>query len=354
MEKVQAFRKGRGAQYNSFNRFSKIKRERDYTDEDWEEMNERGKTEFIEVFPKTIVNKVQSPDIGMMYSMNPYQGCEHGCVYCYARNTHEYWGYSAGLDFEQKIMVKKSAPQLLAKHLGNPKWQAAPIMLSGNTDCYQPVERETEITRELLKTFYKYRHPVGIITKNALVERDKDILVDLAQHNLVRVTLSITSLKEDIRRKIEPRTASAQKKLKVMKELSDAGIPTQLMLGPIIPGLNNYEIFDVVKAAADHGASGMVFTVLHLNGHLGELFSDWVYKAFPLKADHILSLVKQVHGGQLNDSRWGVRKRGDGEIAKMIHRQVRLAKEINFKGRGFPPYNLELHKYHKNNQMKLF
>jgi len=354
MEGQKVFKKGRGAQFNSNNRFNKERREREYTDADLEEMKERGKTDFIDVFPKTIVNKVDSPDVGMMYSMNPYQGCEHGCIYCYARNSHEYWGYSAGLDFERKIMVKKSAPALLEKHLSNPKWQAAPISLSGNTDCYQPIERKMKITRQLLEVFYKYRHPVGIITKNALIKRDQDIIQDLARHNLVRATITITSLNEDIRRKLEPRTATAKQKLKVMRDFADAGIPVQLMMGPIVPGLNNYEIFDVVKAAADHGASGMVFTVLHLNGQLGELFTDWIYKAFPLKADHVLSLVKQIHGGKLNDSRWGIRKRGEGEIAKMIHRQVSLAKEINFRGKGFKPMNLELHKYHKNNQMNLF
>src|SRR5690606_15654769 len=211
-------------------------------------------TQVFHETPKQIVNKVTSPDLGMMYSMNPYQGCEHGCIYCYARNTHEYWGFSAGLDFESKIIVKKNAPALLEKFLSHPDWHAVPISLSGNTDCYQPLERKLEITRGILKVLAQYRHPVGIITKNSLILRDLDLLQDLASDNLVHVYITVTTLDEDLRSIMEPRTASARKRLKTIEALSNAGVPVGIMNAPIIPGLNHHEIPNVLKAAADHVA----------------------------------------------------------------------------------------------------
>lgn len=348
------YKKGRGAQQNINNKFHQHQYERDYTDEDIDEINDQPKSNYTVVHPKTIVNKVTSPDVGLLYSLNPYQGCEHGCIYCYARNSHEYWGYGAGLDFEQQILVKRNAPELLREFLKKPTWQAQTIMLSGNTDCYQPIERKEQITRKLLQTFYEFRHPVGIITKNVLLRRDFDVIEQLAKHNLIHVTVSITSLKEELRRKLEPRTATAKQKLKIIEECASRNIPVQLMMGPIIPGLNNYEIFDVSKAAANAGAYNMVFTVVHLNGHIGELFTDWVKKAFPLKAERTLSLIKQVHNGNLNDSRWGIRKRGEGEIARMIHRQVALAKEKYFRGKSVPKLNVSLHQHYKTDQLNLF
>ena len=208
----------------------------------------RSRTNYIPIFPKTIVNKVTSPDVGMKYSLNPYQGCEHGCIYCYARNTHEYWGYGAGLDFEQIILVKKEAPNLLEEKLKSKNWQAETIVLSGNTDCYQPAEKKFGITRECLKVFLNYRHPVGIITKNALVLRDLDILKELAKDHLIAVNVSITSLSEDTRRILEPRTASIKKRLETIRLLADNGIPVNAMLAPIIPGINSHEIMDMAKA----------------------------------------------------------------------------------------------------------
>jgi len=347
-------KKGRGAQKKINNKFHEYQYEREWTDEDAEEYTKTPKTEFQLIHPKSIVNKVTSPDVGMMYSMNPYQGCEHGCIYCYARNSHEYWGYGAGLDFETKIMLKRNAPLLLESHLQNPNWQAYPIMMSGNTDCYQPIERKERLTRKCLEVFWNYRHPVGMITKNSLVLRDLDILKKLAADNLVHVTISITSLHEDIRRKLEPRTSSVKQKLKTIKILTDEGIPTQLMMGPIIPGLTDHEIFDVAKAAADAGAVNMVFTMVRLNGQIGSLFLDWVVQAFPSKADKIISLIKQVHNGKLNDSRWGVRKRGDGKLATIIHRQIAMAKSKYMSGRQTPAYNLELHEHYKSKQLNLF
>ncbi|MBX9851555.1 MAG: radical SAM protein, partial [Cytophagaceae bacterium] len=216
--------KGRGAQLNTQNKFLKNA----YVTEHIEGLDEpifsNSKTQFFHENPKKIVNKVDSPDLGLMYSMNPYQGCEHGCIYCYARNSHEYWGFSAGLDFERKIIIKENAPYLLEKYLNNPKYEAYPIMLSGNTDCYQPIERKKEITRKMLQVLWKFRHPVGIITKNSLILRDLDILADLASLDLVHVNVSLTSLNEDLRQKLEPRTASSLNRLKVIEKLSAKNI----------------------------------------------------------------------------------------------------------------------------------
>ena len=234
--------KGRGAQQNVANRFSELTHEER---DDFKEylMQEEGeisqpKTTFIKTYPKSIVNEVPSPDISMQYSLNPYQGCEHGCIYCFARNTHEFWGYGAGLDFEQKVLVKENASTLLEKHFQKKSWQVTPIILSGNTDCYQPIEKKLEITRSLLKLFLAYKHPVGIITKNALVQRDIDILQELAKDQLVRVMISVTSLSEKTRSIVEPRTASINKRLQTIEKLTVAGIPVGVMVAPIIPGIN--------------------------------------------------------------------------------------------------------------------
>ncbi len=229
------FEKGRGAQINPKNRFLKGEYVQEHAEaiDEWE--HEKRHTEYILDDSKTLVNKVTSPDVGMMYSANPYQGCEHGCVYCYARNSHEYWGYSAGIDFESRIAVKKNAPALLRKFFENKSWEPATISLSGNTDCYQPIERRMKITRALLEICLEYRNPVGIITKNALVLRDLDIIKELASMNLVRVFTSITSLDEGLRQVMEPRTASYRSRLKVVETLSKEGVPTGIMNAPLIP-----------------------------------------------------------------------------------------------------------------------
>ena len=227
LDKVKAYQKGRGAQLNPNNKFSKFQHEEDleYKEHCYQNQEVQSKlaTEFIPTHPKTLVNKVNSPDIPFSYSMNPYQGCEHGCIYCYARVTHEFWGYSAGQDFEQKILVKENAPALLEKRLKSKSWKVAPIMLSGNTDCYQPIERKLGITRRLLEVAWKHRQPVGIITKNALLTRDLDILSDMAQMNLVKVAISLTSLNENLRSLLEPRTSSAKQKFIGHKKINGCG-----------------------------------------------------------------------------------------------------------------------------------
>jgi DNA repair photolyase len=321
-EKVQ-YRHGRGAQFNTKNRFIKneITQENVEAVDDWEESNV--KTQYIEMQSKTIVNKVESKDVGMGYSMNPYAGCEHGCIYCYARNVHEYWGYSAGLDFEQKILIKKNAPQLLRKFLEHPKWECAPIMLSGNTDCYQPAEQQYCLTRGLLEVCNEFNQPVGILTKNSSILKDKDVLQEMAKKNIVSAMVSITSFNEDLRRSMEPRTSTAKQKLKVIEELSKAGVRMGVMMGPMIPGLNEHEMQRIMKEAADHGATFTAYTFIRLNGAIKFLFNDWLYKNFPNQADKVWRLIEQSHDGKVNDSRFGVRMRGEGNIAQMVAQQYK-------------------------------
>lgn len=350
----ERFDKGRGAQFNPKNRFLKG----EYTVmhpeaiDDWEA--EERKTEYIFDDSKTLVNKITSPDVGMMYSANPYQGCEHGCIYCYARNSHEYWGYSAGMDFESRIVVKKNAPALLKQFFENKNWVPAPISLSGNTDCYQPIERKMKITRKLLEICLEYRNPVGVLSKNALVLRDLDVLQELAKLNLVRVFSSITSLNEDLRRVLEPRTASYRSRLKVVETMAKNGIPTGIMNAPIIPGLNDTDMHDVLKAASEAGALWAGYTVVRLNGAIGPIFHDWLYKSFPDRADKVWNMISACHGGHVNDSRWGNRMVGDGRFAELIRDQFKLyCKKFGLNGTKME-YNVSDFRRAGNRQLPLF
>jgi DNA repair photolyase len=352
-DESRPYLKGRGAQINPANPYNRIIYDKDPLPQ--EEMEgAQIRTEYIEVHPKTILNKVDSPDIGLSWSLNPYQGCEHGCVYCYARNTHTYWGYSAGLEFEQKILVKKKAAHLLEEQLRKPKWQPLPIMLAGNTDCYQPAESRFEITREILQVLWKYRHPVGLITKNSLVLRDLDILKKMAKERLVKVSISVTTLQEDLRRFLEPRTASVNSRLKTIKALAENGIPVNVMLAPIIPGLNDHEIMDMAGTVSEAGALSIAYTVVRLNGDVAEIFEDWIRKNMPDRADRVLNRIRDCHGGKLNDSRFGTRMSGEGKIAEMIAQQFQLAKRRFFHDKKMPPYNLDLYGQFKNPQLDLF
>ena len=314
---------GRGAQFNTKNKFLKgeITRLHSEAIDDWQ--LQLKPTQYIEQQSKSIVNKVESQDVGMSYSMNPYAGCEHGCIYCFARNVHEYWGYSAGLDFEQKIIVKKNAPQLLRKFLMHPRWTATPIMLSGNTDCYQPAEQKYRLTRGMLEVCNDFNQPVGILTKNSWILKDKDVLQEMGKKNIVSAMVSITSLNENLRRRLEPRTTTAVQKLKVINELSKAGVRMGVMLGPMIPGLNEHEMQRIMKAAADNGATFTAYTFIRLNGAIKFLFHDWLYKNFPDRADKVWHLIEQSHNGNVSDSRWGVRMRGEGSIAQMVAQQYK-------------------------------
>lgn len=334
--------KGRGAQHNPLNPFDRHHQERSHEEGiDLPEDRSSGNTERIEVFPKSIVNTVKSPDVGMDYSLNPYQGCEHGCTYCYARNSHNYWGYSAGLDFERKILVKKEAVQLLEAKLRELAWKPCAIALSGNTDCYQPIEKELEITRSLLQTFLEYRHPVGIITKNALVCRDLDILRKLNKLGLVKVVISITTLDEQLRRSMEPRTASIAKRFETVGKLSEAGIPVQVMMAPLIPGLNSHEIMPLVERAAARGARRVGYTVLRLNGAIADIFGRWLQTYYPDRAEKVLHQISELHGGVLSDSRFGKRMKGEGNLAKMIADTFRIARQRYLGEQDWPEYQTQ-------------
>ena len=343
--------KGRGAQINPFNPYHDKNYIQEHIEGLDEEMITDRETLFFTEFPKKVLNKVDSPDVGMMYSINPYQGCEHGCIYCYARNSHNYWGFSAGLDFESRIIVKPNAPELLEKVFMNPKWEPYPIHISGNTDCYQPVERKMRITRRLLEVCLKFKNPLGMLTKNQLIARDIDILSELAKDRLVHTLISITGLKEEIRLKMEPRTASYPARLKTMEKIASAGIPIGVMIGPIIPGLNDDQLPDIMKAAADHGAHTATFTMIRLNGAIQQIFTDWVWKAFPDKAQRILSNIRSLHEGRLNDSRWGVRMRGDGELASVIHQMFYLMREKYMGDK--PDFHYNLKAFRRPGQMTL-
>ena len=337
--------KGRGAQVNPANRFQEWNYDPPFEEEK--------PTEYLIVHPKTILNKVNSPDIGMAWSMNPYQGCEHGCVYCYARNTHNYWGYSAGVEFEQKILVKTNAAELLENKLKSKRWEAAAIMLSGNTDCYQPAEQKFQITRQILEVLWRYRHPVGIITKNSMILRDLDLLEKLSKEQLVKVSISLTSLDESVRCLLEPRTATVKQRLKTIEILAKANIPVNVMMAPIIPGINDHEIMPLAKKVAELGASSMHYTIVRLNGDVAYIFEDWARKMMPDRADKILNQIKDLHGGQLNDSRFKTRMRGEGQYADIIQQQMVLARKKYFPEKQSNPFNIKLHERFKSDQLKL-
>ncbi len=344
--------KGRGAQSNLTNRYSKL----NYDDKEFIEEEDAKiiQTKYIEVFPKTIVNTVKSTDIPMDYSMNPYEGCEHGCSYCYARNTHPYWGYNAGLDFERVILVKKNAPELLRKTISKKTWKVSPIMFSGNTDCYQPIEKKLEISRQLLQILLEHKHPVGIITKNSLIQRDIDILQEMAAVNLVSAVISITTLNEELRRKMEPRTSTAQKRLETVEALTKAGIPVMVNIAPIIPGLNDTEIFSIAKVAAEHGALNINYTILRLPGEVEQVFTNWLEEAFPLRKDKVLHQVASIHGGSIQDQKTGRRMRGEGAFAESIRQQVQLARNKFSLNNKFPKMNCAIFDPKVNGQMSLF
>ncbi len=357
MEPIEDYIKGRGAQTNPHNQFHNnelVFEHIEGLDEDFD--YNPGTTKYFIDSTKAIVNKVTSPDIGPEWSMNPYRGCEHGCVYCYARNSHEYWGFSAGIDFESKIMVKPSAPQLLREYFMRRNYRPQAIMLSGNTDCYQPVEQKMQITREILKVFLECKHPVGIITKNALILRDLDILKELAAHNLVHVAISITTLDSDLQRRMEPRTSLPSKRLDAVRRLSEAGVPVMVMHAPVIPWLTDVETPQLVKACAEAGANRVAYTIVRLNGAVGGIFTDWVQKNYPMKAEKVLNAIKGMHDGKLSDSRFG-RRMGGGDTPwyQVYVKQFEIATRRHFKNRELPPpYNYNDFQPPSKGQLSLF
>lgn len=315
--------KSRGAGLNTKNRFEPFEIDYDLSgfDEyfDFENEPERIKTKFYTDNSKTVLAKNDSPDLGFDYSINPYRGCEHGCVYCYARPSHEYLGFSAGLDFESRIMVKPDAAKLLQAELSKRSWVPQYIMMSGNTDCYQPVERKLEITRQCLKVFLDFRNPVGIVTKNALIQRDIDILKELAALDLVSVAVSLTTLNRELSRKLEPRTSVPLKRLETIRKLTDAGVKVTVLTAPVIPGLNDEELPALLKASAESGAVSAGIIMLRLPLAVKELFIDWINRNYPEKSTKIINRIMDIRRGKLSSSEFKERMKGSGKYAEHIH-----------------------------------
>jgi DNA repair photolyase len=314
--------KGRGAAIQPPNRYLRTRLEADFEqvehDLDYLAGLDRPATEYLADESQSIVAENDSPDVGFRYSVNPYRGCAHGCSYCYARPYHEYLGFSAGLDFETKVLVKHRAPELFREWLSRPNWRPETIAFSGVTDCYQPAEREFELTRRCLAVAAEFRQPIGIITKNALVTRDLDLLQELHAHRCVRVCISITTLDAKLARSMEPRTSSPAARLRTIRELTDAGIPVQLMLAPVIPGLNDSEIPAILKAARDAGANAAGYVLLKLPPSVREVFLDWLQRNYPDRAARVESLIRATRAGRLHDTQFGRRQRGTGNIADLI------------------------------------
>lgn len=315
--------RGRGKAANPKNRFATLSYAPDPDGTKSETPSPQ--TQFFHDTTRSIITHNSSPDIGFDYSINPYRGCEHGCIYCYARPTHEYLGFSAGLDFETKILAKMDAPTLLRKELASPKWVPQVIAMSGVTDCYQPIERHLKLTRGCLEVLAEFRNPVCIVTKNRLVTRDIDILGQLARYNAVSAMISITTLDDTLRRKLEPRASHPEHRLKAIQTLSQAGIPVGAIVAPIIAGLNDAEIPAIIKAAVQAGAQRAGYTQLRLPYGVAPLFEQWLDEHVPTKKDKILNRVRAMRGGQLNVSEFGKRMRGEGIFAEQIASLFKLA-----------------------------
>lgn len=311
-------------------------------------------TRAIATYPRSIINKVDSPDLPFTWSLNPYQGCEHGCSYCYARPTHEYWGYSAGLDFERVVLVKRNAPELFEAELRHRSWKGEPINISGVTDPYQPLEREERITRRILQIASDFGQPIMVITKNCLIELDIDILASMAERNLVQVAISLTTLNEPLRRALEPRTSTGLKRLNTVRTLTEAGVPTMVMIAPIIPALNEPEVPSLLKAAAEAGAIGAGYTVLRTNGAVKAVFETWLHQHYPDRAAKIMAQTKDLHGGSMNDSLPGRRMRGEGNYAANINKLFKVMRSRYFGDRILPSFDRSQFKVPLRGQLDLF
>lgn len=347
--------KGRGTADNAPNRFEALHFawDDDVTQLDPNELPSPV-TKFYKDHSKSILASNQSPDVGFEHSINPYRGCEHGCVYCYARPTHEYLGMSAGLDFETKIFVKENAPALLRREMGLPSWEPQTVIMSGVTDCYQPIERKLKLTRGCLEVFLDFRNPVALITKNSLVTRDIDILSELAKFQAVTVFLSVTTLDAQLCAKMEPRTSRPEARLKAVEGLAKAGIPVGVNLAPIVPGLTDHEIPNILKAAADHGATSANYVVLRLPYGVKDIFETWIRHHFPDRAEKVLNRIRALRGGNLNVSDFGTRMKGEGVFADQIRSLFKVsARKV---GLGFRDESLSTAHFRKlkDNQLPLF
>lgn len=317
-----------GSNLDPPNRFERVHTHADFEHLEWdsEYLKERTdrKIQYLSDASKSIVSENESPDIPFRFSVNPYRGCVHACAYCYARNSHEYLGLNAGLDFETKIFVKHDAPKLLREFLGRDSWLPEPIIFSGVTDCYQPAEREFRLTRQCLEIANECNQPISIITKNALVLRDLDLLRDMASRNLVHVNLSITTLDPELASVMEPRTSIPAARIRAVKTLVDSGVPVRVMVAPIIPGLNDHEAPLIMKEAREAGASDARYILLRLPLTVEPVFREWLERTQPLKAEKVESLIRQTRSGKLSDSTWGKRMVGAGEISDVIRSMFRV------------------------------
>jgi DNA repair photolyase len=318
-------RHGRGAQTNRSGRFEPVSYEP--TDDGWESLAELEAlfTEVQEVPARRIITRNESPDIGFDRSINPYRGCEHGCIYCFARPTHAFLGLSPGLDFETKLFAKTNAGQALERELADPAYRVETIAIGTNTDPYQPIERRYRIMRRILEVLSAANHPVGIVTKSALVLRDLDILTSMAERGLVKVALSVTTLDRKLARAMEPRASTPDKRLETLARLVDAGVPTAVMVAPVIPGLNDMEMERILERASSIGVKNAGYVLLRLPLEIGDLFTEWLKANCPDRASRVLSLMRSTRGGKLYDAKWGERMRGDGPYAWMIGRRFELA-----------------------------
>jgi len=315
--------KGRGALSNPLGRFEKTTYERDI---DWNpEEDSSPKTQFIKDATQSIIAYNTSPDVGFNASINSYRGCEHGCVYCFARPTHEYLGMSAGIDFESRIMVKEDAPELLRKELSAKKWKPQFLAMSGVTDCYQPIERKLQITRRVLQVLAEFRNPVGIITKNFLVTRDIDVLQELAKYHCIAVNVSVTTLDATLTPKLEPRASLPKARLEAVRMLSEAGIPVGVLVAPCIPGTTDHEMPAILKAAVEAGAKWAGYVMLRLPYGVKDLFEQWVHEHFPDRAEKVLNRIRSMREGKLYDATWGDRMRGGGIFADQMEQMFKVA-----------------------------
>jgi DNA repair photolyase len=322
--------KGRGATFNPANRYRRDAREA--VDDGWQHAEEPDEDALpplrtvVTIQPaRSILAHNDSPDVPFNQSINPYQGCEHGCIYCFARPTHAYHDLSPGIDFETKLFAKPNAPELLRKELGKPGYVCDPIALGTNTDPYQPIEREWRVTRGILEVLSECEHPFTIVTKSALVERDIDLIAAMAAKNMARVAVSITTLDKELARKLEPRAAAPHRRLQTLRTLSQAGIPVGVMTAPIIPQLNDCDLEAILEAAAAHGATSAGWVMLRLPLEVAPLFRDWLDTHYPLRAAHVMSIVQQMRGGRDYQSTFGTRMRGVGEFANLIEKRFELA-----------------------------
>ena len=347
-------RKGRATALNPPTRFDPIVHAIDPGALDPDELRQV-KTVFYEDYTKSVLSRNDSPDVGFSWSINPYRGCEHGCIYCYARPSHEYLGWSAGLDFETRILVKREAPALLSHVLSKPSWKPSLVAFSGNTDPYQPVERHLKLSRGCLEVFLRHRNPIGIITKNHLVTRDLDLLKPLADLGLVRVFVSITTLRPELARVMEPRTSIPQRRLDAIHKLSESGVPTGVMVAPLIPGLTDEEMPAILEAAAARGAAQAGFIVLRLPGAVESLFMDWLERCYPERKNRVLHRLREIRGGKLTDSRFGSRMRGKGVWADTFRQIFDLICRNKGLNKGLPRLRTDLFIRHpEKRQIELF